>query len=108
MNEPPYWKLDRTTFEIEENGDSNEVLGTPRGTDPEGETVTIELKGMAHPSMVNGNELVATSSFDRESQDSYTVVSGWMVYWKITQPFRLHIGCGRKPTNLDIDNEVYL
>ena len=35
--------------------------------------MTYRVEGNGSPFDINGNELVATSSFDRESQDSYTV-----------------------------------
>ena len=106
VNEPPYWKLDRTTFEIEENGDSNEVLGTLRAIDPEGETVTYRVEGNGSPFDNNGNELVATSSFDRESQDSYTVavVASDGVLENHTTIQASILDVDEKPTNLDIDN----
>ena len=105
VDEPPQWKTDASDdFPINENGDSNETVGTVHAVDPEGSAVTYRIEWTDGPFNMLGDKLLASSPLDFESFPKHHVVIASDGEQSLTSIDVTVVDVDEKPTDLIIDN----
>jgi len=107
VDEPPQWKTDASDyFPINENGDSNETVGTVHAVDPEGSAVTYRIEWTDGPFNMLGDKLLASSPLDFESFPKHHVkiIASDGEQESLISIDVTVVDVDEKPTDLIIDN----